>query len=100
MSFKDKVTHKKGGKHEFRTAHMDSLLYFYHQKYRTFLPQQNATMPRARIWIRSLTLTDIKVTPKAVQDKLSKLNPNKAQGPDQALVNNGLCHCVFFSTNP
>ena len=30
-----------------------------------------------------ITLTDVRVTPKAVQDKLSKLNPNKAQGPDQ-----------------
>ena len=29
------------------------------------------------------SLTDITVTPKAVQDKLSKLNPNNAQGPDQ-----------------
>ena len=47
-----------------------------------------------------IILTDIRVAPKAAQDKLSKLNPNKAQGPDQALVNNGLCHCVFFSTNP
>ena len=30
-----------------------------------------------------LILTDIRVAPKAAQDKLSKLNPNKAQGPDQ-----------------
>ena len=30
-----KVTHPRGGKHDFRAAHMDSLLYFYRQKYRT-----------------------------------------------------------------
>ena len=32
-----------------------------------------------------ITLTDVRVTPKAVQDKLSKLNPNKAQRPNQVL---------------
>ena len=31
----------------------------------------------------NITLADVRVTPKAVQDKLNKLNPNKAQGPDQ-----------------
>ena len=46
MSFKDRVTHKTGGKHEFRVAQMDSLLYFYRQEYAQFLPQQNAAMPR------------------------------------------------------
>ena len=35
MSFKDKTTHQKGGKYELRAAHMDSLLYFYRQEYRT-----------------------------------------------------------------
>ena len=30
-----------------------------------------------------ITLADVRVTPKAVQDKLNKLNPNKAQGPNQ-----------------
>ena len=33
MSFKDKITHLKGGKHNFHIAHMDSILYFYHQEY-------------------------------------------------------------------
>ena len=31
----------------------------------------------------NITLADVRVTPKAIQDMLSKLNPNKAQGPDQ-----------------
>ena len=50
-----------------------------------FTRENTTNVPHTEVGEKSggITLTDIRVTPKAVQDKLSKLNPNKAQGPDQ-----------------
>ena len=52
-----------------------------------FTRENTTNIPHTEVGDKSggITLTDIRVTPKAVQDKLSKLNPNKAQGPNQVL---------------
>ena len=49
-----------------------------------FTRENTTNIPHIEVGERSggITLTDIKVTPKAVQVKLNK--PKKAQGPDQA----------------
>ena len=54
MFLKDKVTHTKGGEHEFRAAHMDSLLYFHRQKYCTNFAATKCRHAAPRVWIRSL----------------------------------------------
>ena len=50
-----------------------------------FTHENTDNMPHIEMGERAnnITLADVQVTPKAVQDKLNKLNPNKAQGPDQ-----------------
>ena len=50
-----------------------------------FTHENTDNMPHIEMGERSnnISLADVRVTPKAVQDKLNKLNPNKAQGPDQ-----------------
>ena len=53
MSFKDGVTHKTGGKHEFRAAQMDSLLYFYRQEYRTIFSATKCRHATPRICFHS-----------------------------------------------
>ena len=50
-----------------------------------FTRENTTSIPQTELAEKSggITLTDIGVTPKAVLDKLSKFNPDKAKGPDQ-----------------
>ena len=50
-----------------------------------FNEENQNTIPHLNVGDKSkqTTLTDILVTPKAVEDVLKKLNPGKAQGPDK-----------------
>ena len=51
MSFKDKITHQNGGKHEFHAVHTVSLLSFYRQEYRTIFAATKCRHVAQRIWI-------------------------------------------------
>ena len=53
-----------------------------------FTRENTANIPHIEVGekLGRITLTDLRVTPKAVQDKLSKLNPTKAKGPTKFLL--------------
>ena len=77
MSFKDKLKiiiyfFLNGGKHEFRTAHMDCLLYFYRPKYRTIFAATKYRHAALRVWIRSWRLIRLFKAPNTRTKKKKK----------------------------
>ena len=49
-----------------------------------FTREDTTNLPKLEegTYSRGITISDIRVTPKSIRDKLINLNPNKAQGPD------------------